>query len=427
MRGDLDWIVMKALEKDRTRRYDTASKFAEDVQRYLQDEPVTACPPSAAYRFGKFARRNKPLIATTMAIAAALVIGAGVAIWQALVATYERDRAIAAEERLVDEIERANLERDRAIAAESDAQESLAKVKQLTRETLRRIERFTREGTEWLSIDEATKLMRVGQLDTGISVADAYFDVIVREVTNNPRWEALKPLYVELRANQPEQDARMSARGRRFNGKESFGVVPGLYFDGVPPWTFEVLAACEALETDGVESAMNLFSCTEGGGVAFCSVNQGWWAFWVGVGGRSGYVRPKARESIPVGLRQHIAGVWDGHEASLFVDGVLQERKPAPANQVQLALTAMPFYIGADPAGGYDVRELFNGTIESIRFSRAILYGADFTPPSELTDVEGTVALFDLRYDEGDYAFDRSGNGNHAILVNTEVVPIDDR
>src|SRR5262249_49167833 len=56
-RGELDWIVMKALEKDRSRRYETASAFAADVQRYLADEPVLACPPSAGYRFRKFARR----------------------------------------------------------------------------------------------------------------------------------------------------------------------------------------------------------------------------------------------------------------------------------------------------------------------------------------------------------------------------------
>jgi len=58
-RGELDWIVMKALDKDRNRRYETASSFAADVQRYLHDEPVQACPPSALYRFRKFARRNK--------------------------------------------------------------------------------------------------------------------------------------------------------------------------------------------------------------------------------------------------------------------------------------------------------------------------------------------------------------------------------
>src|SRR5437588_818764 len=58
-RGELVWIVMKALEKDRNRRYETASNFAADVERYLRDEPVLACPPRALYRLGKFARRNK--------------------------------------------------------------------------------------------------------------------------------------------------------------------------------------------------------------------------------------------------------------------------------------------------------------------------------------------------------------------------------
>jgi tetratricopeptide (TPR) repeat protein len=59
VRGELDWIVMKCLEKDRNRRYETAKDFATDVQRYLNDEPVLACPPSAWYRFRKFARRNR--------------------------------------------------------------------------------------------------------------------------------------------------------------------------------------------------------------------------------------------------------------------------------------------------------------------------------------------------------------------------------
>ena len=64
MRGELDWIVMKALEKDRRRRYETASDFAADVMRYLTDQPVEACPPSAWYRFRKFARRNRAALAT---------------------------------------------------------------------------------------------------------------------------------------------------------------------------------------------------------------------------------------------------------------------------------------------------------------------------------------------------------------------------
>jgi tetratricopeptide (TPR) repeat protein/serine/threonine protein kinase len=63
LRGELDWIVMKALEKDRNRRYESASALAADVQRFLKDEPVQACPPSATYRLRKFARRNKTALA----------------------------------------------------------------------------------------------------------------------------------------------------------------------------------------------------------------------------------------------------------------------------------------------------------------------------------------------------------------------------
>ena len=74
MRGELDWIVMKALEKDRARRYETANGFAMDVQRYLTDEPVQACPPSARYRLRKFVRRNKgPAVAASLVTAVLLV------------------------------------------------------------------------------------------------------------------------------------------------------------------------------------------------------------------------------------------------------------------------------------------------------------------------------------------------------------------
>ena len=87
LRGEVDWIVMKALEKDRSRRYQTAAALADDVGRYLADESVDARPPTAAYRFGKFARRHRgPLIAAT-AVAAALLVGLGASVWQAVRAT----------------------------------------------------------------------------------------------------------------------------------------------------------------------------------------------------------------------------------------------------------------------------------------------------------------------------------------------------
>jgi hypothetical protein len=93
VRGELDWIVMKALEKDRSRRYETATSLSADVERYLCDEPFQACPPSAAYRFKKFARRNKATLATVAMVAASLLVGSGIATWQALRASREADHA----------------------------------------------------------------------------------------------------------------------------------------------------------------------------------------------------------------------------------------------------------------------------------------------------------------------------------------------
>jgi serine/threonine protein kinase/tetratricopeptide (TPR) repeat protein len=79
--GDLDWIVMKCLEKDRTRRYDTALSFANDVERFLHDEPVSARPPTAAYRLQKMMRRNKIAFAAAGAVALAIFLGLLVSTW----------------------------------------------------------------------------------------------------------------------------------------------------------------------------------------------------------------------------------------------------------------------------------------------------------------------------------------------------------
>src|SRR5262245_25913049 len=87
IRGDLDWIVLKALEKDRNRRYETANGMAMDVQRHLADEPVLACPPSAGYRLRKFARKHRAGLTAAAAFAALLLLGVAVSGWQAVRAT----------------------------------------------------------------------------------------------------------------------------------------------------------------------------------------------------------------------------------------------------------------------------------------------------------------------------------------------------
>src|SRR5689334_14430745 len=83
VRGELDWIVMKALEKDRRRRYETANDFAADVMRHLTDQPVEACPPSAWYRLRKYARRNRVALTTAALVGLTLVTGTALSTWQA--------------------------------------------------------------------------------------------------------------------------------------------------------------------------------------------------------------------------------------------------------------------------------------------------------------------------------------------------------
>ncbi|HEY2253774.1 MAG TPA: serine/threonine-protein kinase, partial [Planctomycetaceae bacterium] len=95
--GDLDWIVMKALEKDRTRRYGSPLAFAEDITRYLRHDAVLARPPSATYRLKKFAQRNRATVATATMVALTLLLGTVAATWQAVKADRARLEAVGAQ------------------------------------------------------------------------------------------------------------------------------------------------------------------------------------------------------------------------------------------------------------------------------------------------------------------------------------------
>jgi len=127
--GELDWVVMKALAKDRDRRYDTANGFARDIQRYLADEVVEARPPSRGYRLKKFVKRNKIQVVAASLVFVTLVGGIAGTSWgmasarkaqraeanQRGIADDQRDKAIASERQTA-------IERDKAIAAEAKTQ-----------------------------------------------------------------------------------------------------------------------------------------------------------------------------------------------------------------------------------------------------------------------------------------------------------------
>ncbi|MFN0067553.1 MAG: protein kinase domain-containing protein, partial [Limisphaerales bacterium] len=114
LRGDLDWVVLKALEKDRTRRYETATAFAEDLRRYLNNEPVTAIAPTAVYLFTKYARRHRTTLALAASIAALLVTSAVYSTAQAAKAREAAIKASEAERLATVSLGTAEQERDRA-------------------------------------------------------------------------------------------------------------------------------------------------------------------------------------------------------------------------------------------------------------------------------------------------------------------------
>ncbi|MEX2138933.1 MAG: serine/threonine-protein kinase, partial [Pirellulales bacterium] len=138
MRGELDWIVMKCLEKDRDRRYEAADGLARDIERYLTDEPVQACSPSARYRLSKFARRNRVVLMTASLVAAALIVGTLASAWLA-VRAFEAERL--AEARLEAAIESSAEAEDARTTAEASFQKARRAVDDM----------YTQVAEKWLA------------------------------------------------------------------------------------------------------------------------------------------------------------------------------------------------------------------------------------------------------------------------------------
>jgi tetratricopeptide (TPR) repeat protein/tRNA A-37 threonylcarbamoyl transferase component Bud32 len=182
-RGELDWIVMKALEKDRNRRYETAGAFAADVQRYLADEPVQACPPSAGYRLRKFARRNRGVLAAIMLVAIALVVGTIVSAWQANRATKAETLAIEA---LQGEQQQHTLAQQNAadanarrLEAENARQEAIANLQQ-ARAAVDQM--LTRVSEETLFNTPQTELLRKALLEDALK----FYQRFLRQAGSDP-------------------------------------------------------------------------------------------------------------------------------------------------------------------------------------------------------------------------------------------------
>jgi hypothetical protein len=164
VRGDLDWIAMRALEKDRTRRYETVNAFAADVRRYLNDEPVEACPPSTAYRFKKFARRNKaPLAISAVAVLVLLLVAIG-----SFIAAVRFERLASDNSQLVTE--------------KSELAESLQAALSDSQMNLTRAREQEQQAKENLALATSEQERAEGNLDLALAALDAvYLDAIGRD------------------------------------------------------------------------------------------------------------------------------------------------------------------------------------------------------------------------------------------------------
>ena len=194
IRGDLDWIVMKALEKDRTRRFETANGLAMDIQRYLSNEPVIARPPSNLYRFQKLVRRNKAAFAAVSAVAAALVLGLGLSLYLFIQEREALRRAVAAEQ------EQARMRQKAEILAQiglkyTQAGMLLSQARYAEAETL--INEITNHVASGAVFFTAFGLVHANQGQWPAAISN-YKKVIDLMPSDHPAYHSLAPLLVQI-------------------------------------------------------------------------------------------------------------------------------------------------------------------------------------------------------------------------------------
>jgi len=190
LRGDLDWIVMKCLEKDRTRRYETANGLAADIKRHLNDEPVSAGAPSAGYRFKKFVKRNRGQVIAGSIVAGALVLGvigtSGGMVW----ALIEKSKATLA----------AESEAAAKVAAQANEQKAVASAK--AAEAAKEEEAKARKRAETIT-EFVTTALRSSDAQKGNAASGAAYDMTILAAMDN----AVKDIDAGRFKDDPETEA----------------------------------------------------------------------------------------------------------------------------------------------------------------------------------------------------------------------------
>jgi WD40 repeat protein/serine/threonine protein kinase len=201
VRGELDWIVMKCLEKDRTRRYESANGLARDIQRYLADEPVEACPPSAGYRLQKFAHKYRTPLRVAGAFVVLLTLAAIASTWQAIRATLAENRAseqrdIARRREL--EAIRAREETSKAYAETSKAYEEVA----VANQNLKRTTRDLHLALYVSDLNRAYKFWDEGNVERVEELVERHRPGETEDDLRGVEWHYLRRLAARFQANR---------------------------------------------------------------------------------------------------------------------------------------------------------------------------------------------------------------------------------
>jgi hypothetical protein len=408
VRGELDWIVMKCLEKDRNRRYETTNGLVGDIECYLHDEPVQACPPSAAYRLRRFVRRNKAVTAVALLVMtgmAALAVRYIQTIRnERITAMYDLADAYAAARRYADAEQQY-----RAFLSVSTNVQKLA---------------VARRGL-------AGCLLRQGKSDEAVSILTDLFLAKLSRL-EGPDVEELRAAWPGLVSAGSNRDGAANQDGLEFDGRRNYVILPSLHFDGHPPWTLEAIV--NPVTVMNWRNRTSLVSAAEQGSMSLHSIENKWGAYlytadllsetgnW-----QTSYSAAMAAADAALNEWQHIAGVWDGKELRFYVNGQLQDARPQVDHCTRLSLC--PFCLGADPSG-YSIKYVadgyLKGRLRAARISRGVEYTNSFISPTRLEKTPETIGLYDFTIDTGRYAIDGSGHGNHGIIVGAKFVTADE-
>ncbi len=295
------------------------------------------------------------------------------------------------------------------------------------RELRKRLPHRTSVGDTWLTrarIGEC--LLRQGKYDEGVAMLGGVWKEKLQMMPDAPDAALLLAAWDVSAAKTPEH-SEPRGEGLEFNGSSDYVLLPTVYFDGNPPWTLEAIVNLE--EVDQAPGGWtSLVSAADFASISL-GTNQRRWALDLHAASHDfmawtdNYRTAFAQQPPPLSVWQHVAGVWDGHELRLYIDGQLQQTVPGVDRCARLSES--PLLIGADPQDIFVLRVahgFLHGRIRCARVSRAAEYTESFPKPEQLKSTPGTMGLYDFTIDTGQYAIDQSRHGNHGIIVGARFV-----